>query len=101
MYSMFWYANSFNQNIAPWNTDKVIDMRDMFTQASAFNQKMCKWLGNLQFPNNINTGDMFLGSGCDVESDPSISHVCQYCPSLSPSSSNRPTTTPPSKKKKN
>jgi len=59
--------------------DKVTDMSGMFYATHAFNQNMCKWLGNSQFPNNINTGYMFHASGCDIKSEPIISHACQDC----------------------
>merc|ERR1712129_537611 len=94
MQYMFTNATLFNQNIAPWNTDKVTSTNAMFAFATSFNQNVCNWLDNTNFPDNIDTAYMFYGSGCDVTSDPSISRVCQFCPSLSPSSSNRPTTTP-------
>merc|ERR1712008_352552 len=100
---MFYEATAFNGNLASWNTDKVTYMQNMFRSATAFNgnlaswntdkvmshvclcyiinQNVCNWLDNTNFPDAIDTAYMFYGSGCDVTSDPSISGVCQFCPS--------------------
>ena len=47
MYSMFFRAILFNQNIntvgAKWNTSNVTDMGSMFRGASAFNQDISGW----------------------------------------------------------
>jgi len=43
MESMFSGAISFNQDISPWNTSNVSNMRDMFTFTQAFNQPIGSW----------------------------------------------------------
>jgi len=44
MESMFSGAISFNQDISPWNTSNVSNMRDMFTFTQAFNQPIGSWI---------------------------------------------------------
>ena len=43
MYSMFFNAKSFNQNIGTWNVSNVTDMYAMFLGAEAFNQNIGNW----------------------------------------------------------
>ena len=40
---MFRNAHSFNQNIAGWNTSRVVRMAYMFRSASSFNQDLSSW----------------------------------------------------------
>lgn len=43
MCGMFYYAESFNQDISSWNVSKVSDMSLMFCEAKSFNQNLDSW----------------------------------------------------------
>jgi len=43
MNSMFYYANTFNQDLSSWNTSNVTDMRSMFRNNAAFDQDLSSW----------------------------------------------------------
>lgn len=79
---MFRQSTSFNVNISGWNIAKVTTMQRMFSKASMFNNKLCSWLGYANFPQDVDTDNMFDSSGCDVLGQ-SDTRVCQYCPFMS------------------
>ena len=43
MYTVFYQAYAFNQNINSWDTSKVLNMQYMFYQGYAYNQDMNSW----------------------------------------------------------
>mmetsp|Transcript_18050 Transcript_18050/g.50151 ORF Transcript_18050/g.50151 Transcript_18050/m.50151 type:complete len:201 (+) Transcript_18050:189-791(+) len=69
MSGAFAFQDEFNTAIGCWDVSSVTDMSEMFLQATSFNQDMNIWANKVP-RDNINTEDMFVGSGCDVTSDP-------------------------------
>jgi surface protein len=43
MSEMFWYCDSFNQDISGWNVSKVKRMHAMFSRCISFNQDLSNW----------------------------------------------------------
>ncbi|MGL1937091.1 MAG: BspA family leucine-rich repeat surface protein [Fibrobacterales bacterium] len=56
MRGLFYYSNSFNQDISHWTVDNVSDMSMMFEGASKFNQNIGIW----SVDNAINMSGMFM-----------------------------------------
>ena len=58
MYSMFYKAKAFNQDLSSWNTVAVTDMSHMFFDATAFNQNLSGWCVKEieNKPNNFDEG---------------------------------------------
>jgi len=69
MSGAFAYQEEFNIGIECWDVASVTDMSNMFLEASSFNQNLNVW-GKLVPRSAIDTTDMFLGSGCEVQNDP-------------------------------
>ena len=75
---MFENAFSFNQNLSFWVVGNVENATRMFGNATSFNQNLCQWEVLVDIA-EVDVADMFLGSGCDVESDPTNENWCQSC----------------------
>ena len=79
MDSMFERATKFNQNIDGWHVSKVTSMNAMFSFATSFNQDLCNWNDQIGFP-YYQSSNMFYGSGCAHQEDPSLFFFCkEFC----------------------
>jgi surface protein len=78
MQGMFQSAKAFNQPIRDWDVSKVTDMSYMFYDAQAFNQNLCAWGKVASFPYSAVT-EMFGGSGCTYQADPTQATKGPFC----------------------
>ena len=94
MKSMFEEASSFNQPLDSFDTSAVENMNEMFKGASSFNQCLSSWANKI--PGNVRMNEMFLGSACPNQDDPSgfIGPWCQELDTCKPTGSARPTLEP-------
>ena len=80
MSGAFAFQDTFTDSVSCWDVGSVTDMSQMFLNAASFNEDLNKWSERVP-RGNINTTDMFVGSGCDVTSpDPDTigRPWCQY-----------------------
>ena len=82
----FAFQDEFNTALGWWDVASVTDMSNMFLEASSFNHNLNQWADKVP-RDDVDTTDMFKGSGCDVKTDPDTigRPWCQY---------NQPTASP-------
>ena len=69
MSGAFAYQDEFTGGVECWDVAAVTDMSHMFLEASSFEQNLNAWSDKVP-RDNIDTTDMFKGSGCEVQTDP-------------------------------
>lgn len=74
MGSMFEGATSYNQALRTWNPVNVKNMTRMFYGAAKFNQQLCRFHWVIPSTPTSGVTDMFQGSGCFFQSDPTEFH---------------------------
>merc|ERR1719232_641329 len=78
MNMMFREADSFNVDISKWNVAAVTNMRRVFYH-NVFNINLCEWGEKAQSIENIYTFQMFDGSNCPNEDEPTATNWCFNC----------------------
>lgn len=88
MDGMFLNNPQFSFNLENWDVGGVVDQngfRDMFRGATSFSANLCAWGPRVQTtPAPPGTSNMFLDSGCPVQTDPDLAisppgPFCQTC----------------------